>query len=414
MPLLQMTGMPDMSSNKWLDGIVVSEFANYITGPLAAQMLGDMGARVIKVEPPTGDGMRRLGNDDLTRQDSESVGYTTGYQAYNRNKKSICVDLRTNKGREIATRLLRISDVVIENMRPGVADRLGIGYEDAKRQNERVIYCSINGFGNVGPSSGIPMFDSTAQALSGVLGLLVDTCDPKPIEIPLSDNISGMYAAYGVLGALIGRVKSGQGARITVPMVAANFSFIAESITRLTKSDGKQDVSRVAQAQTFVFDCADGKMLAVQLSTRQKFWDALVKVVGDPLLRKSGLFETDELRVQNYDRLYETLRPLFRRLPVDAWLSSLGAADIPSARVLSVREVAGAEENVALKLLDEIVQPKFGSIYVPASPIQIDGADKLPPTAPPMLGQQTRQILSELGYSSAELTSMISSGVVRA
>jgi formyl-CoA transferase len=197
-------------------------------------------------------------------------------------------------------------------------------------------------------------------------------------------------------------------------MVAANFSFIAEAITRLTKSNGEQDVSRVAQAQTFVFDCADGKMLAVQLSTRQKFWDALVKVVDDPLLSQSSLFETDELRVQNYDRLYEMLRPVFKRFPVDAWLDSLRGADIPSARVLSVREVAGAEENAGLKLLDEIVQPKFGSIYVPASPIQIEGTDKLPPTAPPTLGQQTREILSELGYSSTELTSMLSSGVVRA
>ena len=181
------------------------ELASYVTGPYAAALLADMGADVIKVEEPgQGDPFRSWGEQ----------GIAPTFRGVNYSKRSIAVDLRIERGREIVKRLVQSADVFIENFRPGAVERLGLGYEDVRKLNERIVYCSISGFGSEGPYRDRPGYDTIGQALSGLLGLLTDLDAPKPMGVSLSDHITGVFAAYGVLAALVGRERTGKGRKI--------------------------------------------------------------------------------------------------------------------------------------------------------------------------------------------------------
>ncbi len=207
-----------------LAGIRIVEAASYVTGPFASQLLADMGAEVVKVEEPKhGDPFRGWGERN----------YAATFCSLNRNKKSITLDLRTDEGRDIAFKLACGADVLIQNFRPGVMDKRGLGYEDIRKANPKIVYCSISGFGPSGPYRDMPGYDTIGQARSGLLSLLTDPGKPQGMGISFSDHLTGMYACYGVLGALMNRMLTGEGQHVETSLLRASVSFVSENARTL-------------------------------------------------------------------------------------------------------------------------------------------------------------------------------------
>ncbi len=251
---------------KALQGIRVVEQGTFITGPCAGMMLADLGADVIKIESPDGDPYRSY----------QRGQYSPHFQAYNRNKRGVALDLKQDQHRAVFDSLVREADVYIQNFRPGTADRLGAGVERLQKLNPRLVYCSISGFGSSGPYVDRPSYDSVAQALSGFLSVVVDAERPRFMGPALADAITGMYAAYGVLGSLIERGRSGQGRLVEVSMLEAMTHFAVEPFAAffaLNEVPHSNDRPRLAQA--YILRTLDSRLLAIHLSSLEKFWQGL-------------------------------------------------------------------------------------------------------------------------------------------
>lgn len=246
-----------------LQGIRVLDLTSYIAGPFATMLLGDLGAEILKIETP-GKG------DPFRDWENEPRDYSPLFCGFNRNKKSLTLNLRIPEGREIFLRLARETDVVVENFRPGVVNRLGIGYATIKEFNPRVIYCSISAFGQSGPYRDRPGYDTIGQALSGLLSILTDLRSPKGPGAPFSDHLGGIYGCYGILAALMARERTGLGQKVETSLLEATMSFIGYSITQyLATGEVPTMVSRLHQAQVYAFVASDGLPFVVHLSHPQ-------------------------------------------------------------------------------------------------------------------------------------------------
>ena len=255
---------------KILENLTVIECATFVTGPYAAALLGDLGARVIKIEsPPDGDPYRYFAPDPF---------FSFNFAHLNRNKESLVLDLKAAEGREICLKLLKTADVFIENFRPGTAERLGIGYDFMHGANPKLVYCSISAFGRSGPYAEKPGFDTLGQAMSGLLSLLNDPDDPKVMGMAVSDYVTGLSAAYGILGALLARAHSGQGCRVETSLLQSTLSFIGETAAGYLRTGTVPSrMARVKNAHAFAFVCKDNRPLAIHCSVPEKFWLALIK-----------------------------------------------------------------------------------------------------------------------------------------
>src|SRR5665213_3659102 len=250
-----------------LTGTRVVEQGTFITGPCAGMMLADLGADVIKIESPEGDPYRSY----------QKGQYSPHFQAYNRNKYSISLDLKSAPDREVFEELIGGADVYIQNFRPGTAERLGAGAKRLQALNPRLIYASISGFGSTGPYASRPSYDSVAQALSGFLSVVVDYKNPQFLGPALADAITGLYAAYGILGALVRRGRTGQGSLVEVSMLEAMAHFAVEPFAAffaLGQTPTSADRPRLAQA--YILRTADERLIAIHLSSLEKFWQGLV------------------------------------------------------------------------------------------------------------------------------------------
>ena len=288
-----------------LEGIRILELGNFISGPYAAALLADMGAEVIKVENPKGGDPFRgwdLGGDQ------------PNFWAFNRGKKSVTLNLQTPEGKEIFYGLVKESDVVIENYRPGVTKKLGIDYETLRKINERIICCSITGTGPTGPYVHRPAYDTVGQGLGGMMSVLMDPKNPRPIGPAYADHLSGLYSAVGVLGALVARAKTGKGQQIDATMAGAVLGFLTAPATE-TLAHGRPPgpYTRPRQSQTYAFSGSDGLPFAIHLSSPQKFWEGLCNSVGRPELIEDPRFKTRPDRRKNYDELNQTFAELFPR-----------------------------------------------------------------------------------------------------
>ncbi len=265
-------------------------------------MLADLGADVIKVESPDGDPYRAY----------QGGNYSPHFQAYNRNKRSLALDLKQAADRAIFDTLIRDADVFIQNFRPGTADRLGAGAKRLQELNPKLIYCSISGFGADGPYVDRPSYDSVAQALSGFLSVVVDESRPRFLGPALADAITGIYASYGVLGALFDRSRTGKGRVVEVSMLEAMAHFAVEPYAAyfaLGTVPRSQDRPRLAQAH--ILRTGDGGLIAIHLSSLEKFWTGLVTALDAPQLATDARFDTRLLRIENYDALGAELDKLF-------------------------------------------------------------------------------------------------------
>ena len=375
-----------------LSGIRVIEISTMITAPLAGMMLADMGAGVIKVENPEGGDPYRS---------FRGGQYSPHFCAYNRNKRSVVLNLRQPDGKAALEVLLRTADVLLENFRPGVLARLGFDATRLAEINPRLIHCSISGFGPSGPYRDRPAYDAVAQALSGLSSLLVDAEAPRIAGPTVADNATGQYAAFGILAALMERERTGRARRVDVNMLESALAFIPDPYGYLTQMGLVSDpYLRARTSQSYVFSCSDRAMLAVHLSSREKFWMAFLEVIGRPDLAEDERYSTRSARIDNYDSLSAQLAPIFAAHPRAHWLDRFAQHDIPYAPVYNVSEVAADPQVTHLGSFFDLEHPVQGRLTAIRRPIWTDGQrDDQPCLPPPMLGEHTEEILRECGLA---------------
>lgn len=367
-----------------LSDIRVLEHGTFITGPAAGMLLGDLGADVLKVElPGTGDPFRAF----------KGGLYSPHFQTYNRNKRS--VTLNTKDAADLARfdELVAQADVYIQNFRPGVAEKLGAGYERLKAINPRLIYCAISGFGRDGPYRDRPSYDSVAQAASGFLRLLVNPNDPRVVGPAMADSLTGFYAAYGVLGALHERQRTGQGRLVEVSMLEAMTHFNLDAFSHLFAADEVMGpFSRARVSQSYALECQDGGWVALHMSSPPKFWEGLAKAMERPDIFEDPRFATREARVENQEAMIGVLAAIFKTRTRADWCSRLVAEDVPHAPMYTTAEVPQDPQVQHLQLFVEAPSPVAGTFKTVRSPVSYDGERSLQVTAPPVLGQHNAQL----------------------
>ena len=371
-----------------LGGITVLEFASYVSGPYAGMMLGDLGAEVIKVEDPkSGDPFRGWGAAD----------YSATFGSVNRNKKSIILDLKSTEGVAAAIALTEEADVLIENFRPGTMDRLGLGYEKLSAINPRLVYCSVTGFGGTGPYAKRPGYDTVGQAMGGLLSVLTDLESPKGMGISLSDHLTGMMAAYGCLGALAARERTGKGQRVETSLLTATLSFLGENAARYFE-EGKipSRKTRTQTAQVYSFVAGDGKPFVIHLSSPPKFWKGLCKVAGHDEWFDDERFVDKAKRRANYDELEGLLAAVFKTETREHWLEQLLEEDVPSAPIYTLDETLDDPQIRHLGVIHEVPHPKVGSVKLVESGVRMSDTPPEIRTAAPLHGEHTEEILKRI------------------
>jgi crotonobetainyl-CoA:carnitine CoA-transferase CaiB-like acyl-CoA transferase len=367
-----------------LAGLKVIDMGTFITGAAAGVLLADLGADVIKVEQPEGGDPFRAFEGDL---------YSPHFQTYNRNKRS--VTLNTKDAGDLARfdALIADADVFIQNFRPGVAERLGVGAERLRGLNPRLIYCSISGFGPSGPDRDKPAFDTVAQAATGFLRLLVNPEHPRVVGPALADAVTGFYAAYGVVAALHERDRTGVARLVETSMFEATAHFNMDDFTHyLSAGIEMGPYSRPHVSQSYVFQCSDGKWLALHMSSPAKFWENLAEAVGHPEMLECPEFATREARIANYEGVVAYLAPLFAGQPREHWCERLTVLEVPNAPVRTSAEVLDSPQAKHLGLTLETEGPR-GRFRTVRPPLRFDGEALTEVTAPPELGQHNDEVL---------------------
>lgn len=375
-------------SREVLSGIRVLELGSFITGPYAGLLLADLGADVIKIEPPTGDPFRAFG----------SGKYSPNFVAYNRNKRSVVIDIRQESGRKSLLQLVRKADVLIENFRPGVLERFKLGYSNLRKINKRLIFCSISGFNRTGANRMRPAFDMIGQSIGGMLGLFLDPKKPVVRGPTISDQLAGFYACYGILGALFGRASTGKGRRVDVNMVEATMSFMPDVFASFTREKVVMNSrTRPAYSQAYAFACRDEKLVGLQLSSPDKFWQGLVQATEASELLTDERFATRMQRIKNYDQLTDLLCVQFLKRDRDDWMKRLTEADVPHAPINRIDEVFSDPEVRLNDSFYDVEHPSMGLVRCLRRPVLYDGVRPSSGPAPPQLGEHSDTVLQIAG-----------------
>ena len=380
-----------------LEGVRILELGQIIAGTYGSQVLSDLGAEVIKVEAPEGD----LGRNPSV---ASYEGLSGLFLTFNRNKQSIVLNLKNAAGRQLFYELVKISDVVIDNFRPGVLERLAIDYPTLSRINPRIIQCSVTGFGSAGEYKDYPALDLNIQAISGHMAITGEPGRPPVrVGIPLADLSGGIYACKGILAALFDRERTGQGRRIEISMFDTMLHLLSYIGTmwltngEVPKPPGSaHDYSVPWQA----FATADGYIV---VATRQEiFWRKLCTVLEHPDLAGDARFADNTSRVKHRDVLVPRLEQIFRTRTVADWLARLRAADVPAAPVNNVDAAFSEPPVKEREMIVEYDHPQVGKVRLPGNPIKMSDMSGTISRPAPMLGEHTDAVLQTLLRLSAE------------
>src|SRR5262247_3394342 len=299
-----------------LEGTVCIDISGHVAGPYAGSLLGDLGCEVIKVELPDGGDTHRGRNPKYE-------GYGPSFRVLNRNKKSVTINLREKKGREILLKLLETADILLENFRPPTRQRLGLDYEKLSQINPKLIHCSISGYGQSGPYRDKPGFDTIGQALSGMMSLVTDLDDPKVAGVSFVDHAAGIFAAHGIMAALLARAKTGQGQFVDVSLLQVSIAFIESHVADYL--NGGEAVSRDNFPKGRIYsllDC-DGLPFMVHISGHNEAWEGLLRVAELDQLVGEARFASRKNRTDRHEEIVKLLREQFRTKPRDYWLARL-------------------------------------------------------------------------------------------
>ncbi len=391
-----------------LDDLFVVDLSRILSGPVCTMLLADMGAEVIKIEPPPlGDDSRQWGPPFIG-------GISTYFLSINRNKRSVGLNLKTEDGSRVLWKLIERADVVIENFRPGVLEKLGFGYHAISKFNERAVYCSISGFGQTGPYSDRPGYDVIAQGESGMMDLTgYPDGPPAKLGASLADVVAGLYAFQGVLLALLARQKTGKGQQVDISLLDSMVSTLTyQALIYLTTGRSPQRLG-TRHPSIVPYECFKAQDGFVNIAvTNQKQWLNFCQVLGFREIAGDPRFETMEARLANYD----TLKPMIdralsamTRTEVMARMSDVG---IPSGPINTVGEILEDPQIHAREMVVALTHPEYGPLRLLGIPIKLSDTPGTVEMAPPRFGEHNREVLFKLGYSEADVARFAESGVI--
>lgn len=391
-----------------LEGLKVLDVSQVLAGPYAAMLLADLGADVIKVEAP--------GHGDHSRQMAPKVSedLSGAFLAVNRNKRGVVIDLKDATGQGVMRRLADQADVLIENFRPGVAARLGIDYETLAASNPRLIHCSISGYGQTGPYSSRGGFDLVAQGMSGLMSVTgTPGGDPVKCGVPITDIGAGMFATYGILGALAARERTGRGQKVDASLFETGIGYaIWESVEWFHTGNTPQPTGSAHRlgAPYQAFRCSDGYLNVGADGVRH--WPLFCAAIGRPELVDDPRFADNTSRLAHLPSLVEAIEERTVTKPRAHWLERLEEVGVPAGPINSVPEALNDPQAVARQLVVEVQHPRLGTLKALGPSVKLSDTPATIRHTAPDLGQHTSEVLAEFGFSPDELTALKSSGVI--
>lgn len=397
-----------MSEPSPLGGVRVLDLTRALSGPFCTMILGDLGADVIKVEPPDGDMMRQWGPYDRT----ESVYYLTG----NRNKRAIAINFRSKEGLELIKSLAKECDVLVENFKPGSMDAMGLNYEKLAEINPRLIYMSITGFGRDGPNSDQPGFDQIAQGYSGLMSVTgSEESGPLRVGVAIGDQTTGMWAAIGVLAALAKREKTGVGHRIDTSLMASLVGLLSvqgQRFLSLGETPGLAGNNHPVVSPCGVFQTKDGPINIAANTTNM--WVSLCNILELNELVSDARFIDNASRAVNRDELKNLIEKKLAMFDRQHWTNLFNKAGVPAGPINNMAEVFSDDQVLHCKLVEEVKHPVLGPLKLVGIPIQFDQQKgNSIKRAPPLLGEHTAEILKEFGWSTSDIDALEGRSVVK-
>ncbi|ELZ00716.1 CaiB/BaiF CoA transferase family protein [Natrialba aegyptia] len=413
--------MAARDSSAILEDITVVDLTTFVTGGFATLMLANQGADVIKIErPEVGDDSRHSGPPFVAVDDYDGPGTSASrhgespyFWTVNYDKRSVELDLKSHEGLEICRELIAEADVVVENFRPGTADRLGLGYDDLRDDHPELVYCSISAFGESGPWSDRPGYDLLIQGISGTMSVTgPDGGDPVKVGLPQTDLITAMWAAFGIVNALYRRNRTGDGERVELGMLDATLPWLTKQAAKafVGEEPNRMGTKDPVIAPYQSFPTADGYLNVA--CANQKLWKQLCEAIGRPELAADPRFETNADRVENMAALEEELSEAFTERPTEEWVERLAEdAGLPVGPVYDVTEALENEQVDARAAVDSVSHPAAGDIPILEHPLNFAAAESGFDDAPPMLGEDTEEVIEELGYTQSEIREFRDKGI---
>lgn len=391
-----------------LEDIKVLDLTRVLAGPYATMILADMGADVLKVEmPKTGDDSRAFG---------PFVGEESAYfMSINRNKRSMTLNLKSEEGKKILRNLIKEADVVVENYRPGTMEKFGLGYDEVKKINDKVIYAACSGFGHSGPYEKRPAYDAIVQAMGGIMSITgPEGGEPTRVGASVGDVVAGIFTATGILTALYNREKTGKGQKVDVAMLDCQVAILENAIARyfIAGENPKPIGNRHPSITPFEsFATKDGQlMIAIG---NNKLWAKFCKVTNREELIEDERFATNDLRTENHTDIKKVVSEIIVSKTTQEWLELFDEEDIPATEINKIDKVVSNPQVLARDMVVEVEHPVAGGVKMAGIPIKLSDTPGSIRSAAPILGQNTEEILKDiLGYSLEEIKGFKEQGVI--
>ncbi|MGE0866782.1 MAG: CaiB/BaiF CoA transferase family protein [Vicinamibacterales bacterium] len=391
-----------------LAGFTVLDLTRVLSGPYCTMVLGDLGARVIKVEQP-GKG------DDTRHWGPPFVGVESAYfLSINRNKESVTLDYKPAAGRDVLEKLVAGADVLVENFRPGTLERAGFGWEAVHARFPRLVYASISGYGQTGPRRDEAGYDAVMQAEGGLMSVTGDADRPGyRMGVAITDMVAGLYCAQGITAALLARERSGTGQRVDIGMLdttAALLTYQAANWFTTGKTPQRRGNRHATIAPYETFTTADGEIVIAV--GNDEIWKRFCPAAGLPELGADPRFATNKDRMANYEEMRPPIDRVFRTATSAEWIARLNAAGVPNGEVRDIGQMLNDPQLAAREMVQTLMHPTIGATRVIGAPIKLSGTAASLRAAPPVLGQHTDAVLGELGYSPADIAVLRETRVV--